>query len=118
MSENKICFKESCGNTNNGEIYNYLETKVIQWAEERGILEKATALTQACKTLEEVTEMITALVKGDDAEFRDGLGDTVVTLIILSKLKNTNLVECLFGAYMEIKDRKGSMQNGTFVKEA
>lgn len=97
--------------------FHYLEQKVIEWAKEKGILAKANALTQACKTLEEVTEMITALVKEDDYEFRDGVGDTVVTLIILTHMKGTSVTECLEGAYNVIKHRNGSMINGTFVKE-
>ena len=34
--------------------YEQLEEKVNQWAADKGILDKATALTQLCKTQEEL----------------------------------------------------------------
>mgnify|MGYP003601143287 FL=1 len=41
--------------------YKELEPLVIQWAKEKGILEKATALTQIEKTQEELDETRDAL---------------------------------------------------------
>ncbi|EQA5441074.1 MazG-like family protein, partial [Enterococcus faecalis] len=48
----------------------------------------------------------------------DGIGDVVVTLIILAMQNNMDLYECLNQAYSEIKNRQGEMVNGVFVKEA
>ena len=45
------------------------------------------------------------------------MGDILVTLIILSKQLDIDLVECLDMAYKKIKKRKGKTINGTFVKE-
>jgi hypothetical protein len=42
----------------------------------------------------------------------------VVVLTNLAKLENMKLEDCVFSAYTEIANRKGSMQNGTFVKNS
>lgn len=49
---------------------------------------------------------------------KDGIGDTVVTLIILAQQQGWTLEECLQYAYDEIKNRKGKTINGTFVKDS
>ena len=47
----------------------------------------------------------------------DGLGDVLVVLIGLSMQLGLDLTECLEVSYNEIKDRKGKLVNGVFVKE-
>jgi hypothetical protein len=47
----------------------------------------------------------------------DGIGDTFVTLIILSYQMGLNPTECLEVAYTEIKNRKGNTVNGVFIKD-
>ena len=102
-----------------------LEQNVIQWAQDRGIFEKATPLTQHDKTIEEVIEIRDGLVKLELDKFKldyfdqamDGIGDTIVTLIILAKMLGTDIETCLQIAWDEIKDRKGKMIDGKFVKE-
>ena len=73
---------------------------------------------QALKFYEEAGEVAAALSRGQMDALKDGIGDTVVTLIILAQQHDMTLQECLQYAYDEIKDRKGEMRNGTFVKEA
>jgi NTP pyrophosphatase (non-canonical NTP hydrolase) len=97
--------------------YRDLEEKVEIWAQEKGILDKATPIRQAEKTLEEVNELIDALKEDDLEETRDALGDILVTIIIQAKLKNVDLLECLQGAYNIISKRTGKMINGQFVKD-
>lgn len=46
-----------------------------------------------------------------------GIGDTLVTIIVLAHQLDLDVTECLSIAYEEIKNRKGKMINGTFVKE-
>ena len=46
------------------------------------------------------------------------LGMIVENLTVLAYRLNTNLKECLAAAYDVIKDRKGKMINGVFVKES
>ena len=41
----------------------------------------------------------------------------LVTIILLRKIVGLDSVDCLADAYDEIKDRKGKMVNGLFVKE-
>ena len=94
-----------------------LEVCVKQWAEEKGILEKATPLKQALKTQEEVLELLNAIVDNDKMEIEDAIGDILVTLIILAEMKEVTLEECLNGAYDVIRKRTGKMINGQFVKD-
>lgn len=98
--------------------YSEIEMKVVQWGEARGIVQNATALSQAIKTLEEVTELFDAINKKNIDEAKDAVGDIVVTLIMVCAVLDIDLVECLHGAYNEIKDRKGYLTpEGIFVKE-
>ena len=48
---------------------------------------------------------------------KDDIGDMVVVLTIIAKQSGTTLQECLAHAYNDIKDRKGRMVDGVFVKE-
>lgn len=98
--------------------YAEYETKVIKWAEARKIIPNADSKTQLLKTVSELGELADALIKGDRAGVIDGLGDVLVTLIVVAALENLDLATCLASAYAEIKDRKGTLlPNGVFVKE-
>lgn len=98
--------------------YNQLEALVIEWAENKGILEKATTAAQANKTMEECQELIDAIQDDNRDEISDALGDILVTIIIQAKMQNMSLLECLEGAYNVIAKRTGKMMNGQFVKDA
>ena len=98
--------------------YAEVEIKVVQWGEARGIVQNATAMSQAIKTLEETTELLDAINKNNIDEIKDAVGDIVVTLIMVCAVLDIDLVQCLKGAYAEIKDRKGYLtKEGVFVKE-
>ncbi|GIM52011.1 hypothetical protein CAPN004_10410 [Capnocytophaga cynodegmi] len=97
--------------------FNQLAQQVEQWAEERGIFEKGTPIAQADKTIEEANEIKTTILNKDKAEIIDGIGDTLVTLIIQAKMQNVDILDCLGSAYNVIAKRQGKMVNGTFVKE-
>lgn len=98
--------------------YAEVEMKVVQWGEARGIVQNATAMSQAIKTLEETTELLAAINKKNIEETKDAVGDIVVTLIMVCAVLDINLVDCLKGSYNEIKDRKGYLtKEGVFVKE-
>ena len=97
--------------------YAEVEMKVVQWGEARGIVQNATAMSQAIKTLEETTELLDAINKKNLDETKDAIGDIVVTLIMVCAVLDVDLVQCLGGAYNEIKDRKGYLtKEGVFVK--
>jgi NTP pyrophosphatase (non-canonical NTP hydrolase) len=88
------------------------------WAKERGIYEKGDSKTQYVKLMEEAGELAKALLTNNKLEIKDAIGDMVVVLTNLAKLENMKLEDCVFSAYTEIANRKGSMQNGTFVKSS
>jgi NTP pyrophosphatase (non-canonical NTP hydrolase) len=95
---------------------NELITKVEDWANARGLLKEENAPRQFMKVVEETGEVAEGLAKNNQALLKDGIGDVVVTLIILAKQKGMTLHECLEAAYDEIKDRTGETKDGVFVK--
>ncbi|MFQ3872640.1 MazG-like family protein [Staphylococcus sp. Mo2-1] len=91
--------------------------QVEQWSKDKN-LDKANPDRQALKFYEEVGGVGAALSRNKLYDLKDGIGDTVVTLIILAQQHGMTLEECLQYAYDEIKGRKGKTINGTFIKEA
>lgn len=91
---------------------------VEEWSIDKG-LHNGNSFTQYAKSSEEMGEVAAALCRNDTEALRDGIGDVVVTLVILAQQNNMTLQECLEQAYGEIKDRKGVMsKDGSFIKEA
>lgn len=88
---------------------------VEQWSKNKG-LDTGNPDRQALKFYEETGEVAAALSRGNLEGLKDGIGDTIVTLIILAQQHDMTLEECLQCAYDEIKGRTGKMINGTFVK--
>jgi NTP pyrophosphatase (non-canonical NTP hydrolase) len=98
--------------------YEIVELDIIRWAEARQIIPNAKPYSQVLKAVSEMGELADAENKGDMDGIKDAVGDVVVCLINYCALRDISLVECLKGAYNEIKDRKGTlMPNGVFVKE-
>ena len=113
--------------------YQELEAKVLEWAKDKGILDKATPMAQANKTLEELGELHEALyyqsvgdekyINSKDVEVNtkeeiiDALGDILVTIIIGAELQGLKLENCLESAYNVISKRTGKMVDGVFVKD-
>ena len=96
---------------------NELIIKVEQWAKDKG-LDQADSSKQMLKTIEEIGEVAASLARKDEHGLRDGIGDVVVTLIILAMQNDMDLYECLNQAYNEIKGRTGKMVDGVFVKSS
>ena len=90
---------------------------IRKWASNRGLYKGGDPKTQTLKLVEEVGETCKAILKNDQAEIKDGIGDCVVVLTNLAHLCNTDIEHCIELAYNEIKDRKGKMDNGTFKKD-
>ena len=98
--------------------FDELLENITQWADYKGILVPDNAPKQSMKIMEELGETMGAILKGKKTdEVIDGIGDILVTVIILSKQLGLNPTECLESAWNEIKDRKGKTVNGTFIKE-
>ena len=96
---------------------NELIKQVEQWSINKG-LDKADSSKQFLKVVEETGEIAAALARNDETALIDGIGDVVVTLIILAQQNGLELEQCLNFAYDEIKGRTGKMVNGVFVKSA
>jgi len=121
-----------------------LEKEVIEWANDKDLIENGNSYAQYAKFLEEGTEILVAMnkfesllksaatldvtdskqleehrikVKAIHNELVDGLGDTLVTLIILAAQYGLELEDCLEYAYNEIKNRTGKTVSGTFIKD-
>jgi NTP pyrophosphatase (non-canonical NTP hydrolase) len=90
---------------------------IRNWAENKGILSNGDAKTQCIKLFEEAGELSRAILKNDNEEFIDAIGDCVVVLTNLAKLKGYNIEDCINSAYNIISKRTGKMENGTFVKD-
>ena len=99
-------------NTSTSDMFD----KIRKWAALKGIIVSGNPETQYMKLMEEAGELAEGLLKKDDAEIRDAIGDMVVVLTNLAALKGWNIEDCIQGAYDEIKNRVGVMENGTFVK--
>ena len=91
---------------------------IREWASNRGIYDKGDAKTQFIKLSEEMGELAVSILKGNENEFRDAIGDCAVVLTNLAKLKGYNIEDCINESYAVIAKRKGEMINGTFVKES
>lgn len=112
-----------------------LETLVIDWAEERNIVPdtsiegcmgrmyssdediKKFQQAQFVKLQEEVNELKEAIDTDNNEEFIDAIGDIMVCLTMQANIIDEGLTQCFAHAYAQIKDRKGKMVDGVFVKE-
>lgn len=90
--------------------------RVKVWRKARGL---DNGLMQFAKVNEEVGEIAHELTRGNlkSPEMKDAIGDTLVTIIILSDILGYDPIRCLEAAYEVIKDRKGRTENGSFIKE-
>ena len=86
------------------------------WAKTKGIYQSGDSRIQYIKLMEEAGELAEALLKNDETEVIDAIGDMVVVLTNLAKLRGHNIEDCVASAYDVIKSRQGKMVNGTFVK--
>ena len=93
-----------------------LTKKIEKWAIERN-LHTADPAKQTIKLGEEFGELCQGIAKGNIEQIKDSIGDMYVVLTILSMQLGLNIEDCISRAYAEIKDRKGKMINGVFVKE-
>tara|TARA_R100000541_G_scaffold18259_1_gene28045 strand:+ start:573 stop:989 length:417 start_codon:yes stop_codon:yes gene_type:complete len=130
--------------TMNHNVPNQL-SKIAQWHKERNLINGATNETQFVKLIEEVIELyatlnsdmeayeIAAMIRGmvTDIEnkgrikqapagkdIKDDVGDINVVLMNIIEREGFTMQQCLETAWNDIKDRKGKMIDGMFVKEA
>lgn len=92
------------------------ESMIKQWHIDRNLIDGATDKDQVCKLIQEVGELSDSVCKGRDVS--DDIGDCIVVLINIAVRNGLTLEQCMAQAYNDIKDRKGRMVDGIFVKEA
>ena len=93
-----------------------LINKIKDWHQNRNLIEGSTDKDQVLKLMQELGELSDSVCKGND--IRDDLGDMMVVMINIMVRNDITMNECLTVAYNDIKDRKGRMVEGIFVKEA
>ena len=91
------------------------EQLIGQWHRDRNLIDGSTDKDQYMKLIQEAGELSDSLCKGKD--IKDDIGDMMVVLINIMVRNNLTMEECLAVAYEDIKDRKGKMIDGVFVKE-
>lgn len=91
--------------------------KVAKWASDRNLIEGSTPLLQMTKLWEECEELSHALQDDNRAEVVDAIGDIQVVLAVMCAQMGLDIDACREAAWREIKDRKGKMVDGMFVKE-
>lgn len=90
---------------------------IRQWATDRNLIEGSDSFRQITKLMEEMGEIAQGVAKGRELDVADGIGDVVVVLTILAAQNNLSIEGCIEHAWQQIKDRKGRMVNGVFIKE-
>ena len=93
-----------------------LVNKIAQWHRDRNLIDGSTDKDQYMKLIQEAGELSDNICKGRDIS--DDIGDMMVVLINIATRNNLTITECLDAAYNDIKDRKGKMIDGVFIKEA
>jgi NTP pyrophosphatase (non-canonical NTP hydrolase) len=121
---NVTCFDDMVRNkTNTGALHMSGRRRpdrfdlIRTWADERGLYDKGDTKTQYLKLMEEAGELGRAILKNDEPEFIDAIGDMVVVLTNLARLGGVSIETCIDSAYDVISKRTGKMINGTFVKD-
>lgn len=89
---------------------------IEQWHKDRNLIDGSTDQAQYVKLMEEAGELAASISRGKDV--RDDIGDMIVVLINIASRNIVSLEDCLKVAWDDIKDRKGRMVDGVFIKEA
>lgn len=91
---------------------------IREWAMDRNLIDGSNPTAQMIKLREEVQELADAIANDDDSEISDAIGDCFVVLTIIALQKDFFIEDCIESAYQQIKDRKGKMIEGIFIKDA
>ena len=107
MSSNKIC-------VHNHDVPRLL-SNIVNWADDRNLIDGSDVKSQTLKLIQEVGELSDSVCKGKSPI--DDIGDCMVVLTIIAEQSGLSISQCLEHAYNDIKDRKGKMIDGVFVKK-
>ena len=100
---------------NEEEYIKHAIQQVVSWHLARNLIHGSTDKDQVLKLIQEVGELSDSICKEQSPI--DDIGDIMVVLINIALRNNLSLTDCLNHAYNDIKDRKGQMIDGIFVKE-
>ena len=89
--------------------------RIKQWHHDRNLIDGSDDKTQFAKLIQEAGELSDNICKGKD--IKDDIGDMIVVLINIAERNDISLTECIKTAWEDIKDRKGQMRDGVFIKE-
>ena len=89
--------------------------QVVSWHLARNLVHGSTDKDQVLKLIQEVGELSDSICKQQSPI--DDIGDIMVVLLNIAVRNNLSLTDCINHAYNDIKDRKGQMIDGIFVKE-
>lgn len=88
---------------------------IANWHKDRNLIEGSDDKNQVLKLIQELGELSDSICKGKDPV--DDIGDIMVILINIAVRNGYTLKQCLDHAYNDIKNRRGKMIDGIFVKE-
>ena len=92
--------------------------QIEEWANARNLIAGSNPQAQFVKLIEEAGELANAIAKKKPIEeVTDAIGDMLVVLTIIAAQYGLTIGTCANYAYDQIKDRKGRMENGIFIKE-
>lgn len=89
--------------------------QIIKWHYDRNLIEGSSDKDQTLKLLQELGELSDSVCKGKC--LKDDLGDMMVVMLNIMERNAITMEDCLKTAYNDIKDRKGKMVDGVFIKE-
>lgn len=92
-----------------------LERLVRMWHDDKELFDTSIHV-QMVRLMEETGELARAIDKGSRNDVLDAAGDMQVVLINILARYGASLETSLAAAYSEIRDRKGSVRNGMFIK--
>jgi uncharacterized protein YabN with tetrapyrrole methylase and pyrophosphatase domain len=93
-----------------------LVSKICGWHYDRNLIHGSSDKDQFLKLVQEVGELSDNICKGQDIS--DDIGDIIVVLINIAERNKLSIESCLDKAWDDIKDRKGIMRDGIFIKES
>lgn len=92
-----------------------LESCIVEWHHDRNLIDGSTDKDQLAKLIQEMGELSDNICKGNDVS--DDIGDMIVVLINIAERNGLSMAECMAQAWDDIKDRRGKMVDGIFIKE-
>ena len=102
---------------NVGETQSLIENvnNIKRWHHDRNLIDGSDDKSQFAKLIQEAGELSDNICKNKDIS--DDIGDMIVVLINIAERNDLSLTQCVRKAWDDIKDRKGQMRDGVFIKE-